>query len=431
MKILVYMVALLHLIGLVGDPASAAALSNHVHAASWGAILTGMLWGIVIIPIFYAMSFYVVLRERFLLLLSARAFSNIVFIFGMSAFVIDGLPAPDSPARYWATLWGFNILVALAGPFLKAYLEPGCVDRWVNWALCLIFPFVIAKTIVQPLWTPGSTAAALSSLLYVPVLGVIVFALGQAFRRGSRAATFQIVGWAPLILVCTEILLRGIFGFARPPGIDIAILGATAFEFCVGAVGVADRFYRLRQERDEAHERADAADRLARTDPLTGIANRRALEQRYAWALEQNETVAAVAVFDLDYFKRINDRHGHDVGDDVLRTVARTLGEEGGLTARMGGEEFALLVFTGDPEVTAEAARQRIPVRVAEKVPGLSLPVTASLGLARVVRGEPLREALRRADEHLYIAKREGRNCGRWSTPPIPQQVAAAVRAAA
>lgn len=171
----------------------------------------------------------------------------------------------------------------------------------------------------------------------------------------------------------------------------------------------------LRRELDEA--RADA-----QRDPLTGLPNRRALEERYRVPGE-GEPALCLAMCDVDHFKQVNDRFGHAVGDRVLRAIGGALAETcaGHLVARYGGEEFAVL-FTGLPLTEAEAMLDRARATVAAKRYRLresDAPlgaITFSAGLTCAAPGETLGTVLGRADRLLYAAKAEGRNCIRAET---------------
>lgn len=159
-------------------------------------------------------------------------------------------------------------------------------------------------------------------------------------------------------------------------------------------------------------ERAHAAlKRMARTDALTGALNREGL----AAAARNVAGPAGVIVADLDHFKAINDRFGHAGGDAVLREFARrsvALLPEGALLARLGGEEFGIVLPGRDPNATtylAERLRRAVggtPVPWREA----AIPVTVSVGVARLADGEALHDAIDRADRALYAAKTAGRN---------------------
>ncbi|MET4896534.1 GGDEF domain-containing protein [Sphingomonadaceae bacterium jetA1] len=147
----------------------------------------------------------------------------------------------------------------------------------------------------------------------------------------------------------------------------------------------------------------------ARIDPLTGLPNRRALHEAYE---KRDLAGASVVLIDIDHFKAVNDRLGHDRGDAVLRAVSDCLDRTrpaNALLARIGGEEFALLL----PNSVGETARL-ICEGMRLSVADLALPdlpmVTISLGVAPMRPGEDLADALRRADRPLYEAKRTGRN---------------------
>lgn len=155
-------------------------------------------------------------------------------------------------------------------------------------------------------------------------------------------------------------------------------------------------------------ENADLTRQL-RMDPLTGLANRRALADALEQALAGTAALC-VALADIDHFKAINDTHGHAVGDEVLARVASSLrvaNGEAGLLARYGGEEFALVL----PGMDLDAARRHceaVRQAVAEASP--NLPVTISIGVAARQPGEDKAALLLRADDALYAAKRAGRN---------------------
>ena len=148
---------------------------------------------------------------------------------------------------------------------------------------------------------------------------------------------------------------------------------------------------------------------LTRTDPLTGLPNRRAFAEELQ-AVADTGAAYSVAICDIDHFKQVNDEHGHSEGDRVLVVVADALREHRaarGRVARVGGEEFVVLF----PGQRADAAmRECETLRQAVADLSIGLPVTLSFGVAEGRPGEMVEDVFARADVALYAAKRGGRN---------------------
>lgn len=156
--------------------------------------------------------------------------------------------------------------------------------------------------------------------------------------------------------------------------------------------------------------------RIAQTDVLTGLLNRRAFEEimrRELLRCQRNGGAVGLMLIDLDYFKQINDSLGHFAGDDVLRRIADVLREgtrPSDVLARYGGEEFVVLLRNSG-EQEAQVAAERIRLRIAHlsDLPG-SVRLTASIGVAVSLPGELAPDFMLRSDEALYHSKRRGRN---------------------
>ncbi|MDX2219997.1 MAG: diguanylate cyclase [Burkholderiales bacterium] len=180
----------------------------------------------------------------------------------------------------------------------------------------------------------------------------------------------------------------------------------------------------VRQRTSELARANADLDRLARTDALTGIANRREFGQRLAAACEAftGDGVLAVLIADIDHFKAYNDHHGHLVGDECLAAVAgildAALRDAGGLACRYGGEEFAAMVHLPDTTAAEALAGHLVKAVVAAGRPhgrsATAAQVTLSVGLKCTAAARPdAATLLQAADEALYEAKHAGRNTWR------------------
>lgn len=155
----------------------------------------------------------------------------------------------------------------------------------------------------------------------------------------------------------------------------------------------------------------------ARTDPLTGLCNRRGLEEALAGEFARRRRyseVFSVAIIDIDQFKKINDSQGHLTGDRVIKAVAEELdreARESDVVARFGGEEFVIVMPQTDLAGAAISA-ERLRLKIAKNCSNFA-PVTVSMGIAVVTDDDDAEGLMTRADEALYQAKNDGRNCVR------------------
>jgi len=235
--------------------------------------------------------------------------------------------------------------------------------------------------------------------------GVVVGAAGGALRAGDPV---------PLADDSGDALAAAVTVDGRPWGMLLVRGGRS------GALGPghAERLDRFAELVSLAIANAEARARLlalATTDPLTGLLNHRVFHDRLgaevARAHRSGAPLSLVAL-DLDHFKRVNDTHGHQVGDDVLRELASRMREGArreDVTARVGGEEFAWLLPEADLDAAALAA-ERLRRRVADQPFPAAGRLTASIGVAALEVGEGPADLLRRADEGLYRAKAGGRD---------------------
>lgn len=229
----------------------------------------------------------------------------------------------------------------------------------------------------------------------------------------QRLYTFTSVGALPLIVV---VALSNDDVFAAWRRATVLISGATGV-LCIGLLWLT---WMLRRELRRRYRAEKVLSELAATDALTGLANRRTLDQRLRLEWERAQRSGeplALLMIDVDHFKAFNDRHGHQGGDEALRNVARVIGSNirrpADLAARYGGEEFAVILPDTDRDGASTIAEHiRSAVEHLPPADGDALSVTVSIGLStwdKRRRGS-LEELLLSADRALYDAKHSGRN---------------------
>lgn len=227
-------------------------------------------------------------------------------------------------------------------------------------------------------------------------------------RHFRRASLLGIVAWSSTALIAVSMypglserlnnfwLVSGLFGL-------------------VSAVGLSEV---VKRELAEHEQELNAVLAEAQTDALTGLANRRLLD-RHLVRIEEQASMSArpvsLVVIDVDHFKELNDRHGHQAGDAVLRMISRCLldgRQPDDLAARYGGEEFALLLRGADAAAAmkcAESIRRRVEACMC-RFRGNELRATVSIGVAQWATADTADTLFLRADEALYAAKNAGRN---------------------
>jgi diguanylate cyclase (GGDEF)-like protein len=254
------------------------------------------------------------------------------------------------------------------------------------------------------------------------VVLIAIFSMIAAllFRRGRGGLRYpaRACGWMMLVTVAAnvlwgafELVYRPDPNFLHPDPVDAGFSYLTMLLGLSNVVGLAWLSFCVhRQELQLA----------AQTDALTGLLNRGAFEEilrrelmRGTKGMPGAAAGIGIMLIDIDYFKQVNDAHGHLVGDDVLRRIGAALRlgiRPSDVLARFGGEEFVVLLRDAGLKAAEEVAeRLRADIAGLVNLPG-SVNLTASFGVAVSAPGEMAGEFLMRADEALYRSKREGRN---------------------
>lgn len=377
-------------------------------------LLAAILCGILIMPLAFNAVYFRVLRENFVLWHIVVSISLLIQCL-VTTGIIANFFALALPDHSRASILSFGTCIAAAAAFCAAFIEPGRLHPALRKGLYFASAQVLAMTlfhaffpnVLRSINTPAYYAG------FIPVLVLFLLVMVDASRRGSRAVWFQIVGWAPFIVMGVIRIVTMLLPDLRQNEAMPLFYVAMVMESIATSLGVADRFMTIKRQRDSALLKADWLERLSERDDLTGLYNRRALDGRLGDFAMQRFT--GFALIDLDNFKRVNDTHGHASGDAVLRVVAGVLaGHDDAVALRLGGEEFLLLLRGDHVAERVERLREAIPVRIAREVAELELLVTASAGLIEAAPGGDIgndfTELYRLADGLLYEAKHNGRN---------------------
>ncbi|MCJ2024749.1 GGDEF domain-containing protein [Methylobacterium sp. J-067] len=319
----------------------------------------------------------------------------------------------------------------------------------------------------RPSWQQGLLAGVpvLCGLVSISLIGLLLGGrYAELYLSAAGMAAFFVNAAMPLRFSHAVVLaganVTATFAFAvmvSAPGDLVEILATLGFNAIVIVLTLPMNFGRERGNREvflhgmretlqgRALARANAElMRLATTDPLTGLANRRAFDarlERVALTAPQDRAWFGVLMVDIDHFKAFNDSAGHSAGDECLRAVAGTLAAEPSVTdgtvARLGGEEFAILLPGADGDailVAGEAIRRAVEWQAIQH-PGFAdrRHVTVSVG-ASATRADGNAatgsRTLKRADEALYAAKASGRNAVSLARDIVEAAPAAAIAAA-
>lgn len=378
-------------------------------------LIIAAICGLLVGPMIFNLALWRVLRERFLIWHFCMVLGMLFQTLISTGLIVRLYPALTASQMVWMLQWSISGTMAIAFLFSATFIEQGKLSprmiRALRWSA--VWLVVVATIYVMRIPPLRTFAADFYFASYLPVFLILCMAMVQAIRRGSRAAWFQVAAWSPLMVLSLVRIFTNLGVGAKPEDTLVPFTLAVAAEVVITALGVADRFVSIRLDRDRAERRAGEMEQMADRDPLTGLLNRRNVEERFdALRADGYDTFA---LLDIDLFKTVNDASGHVTGDRVLVCVAQALAADEDVVAlRMGGEEFLLALRGEDAVKRAEALRQAIPECVAREVAGLARPVTASMGLVVLPPQDqltiPFKQMYEHADRLVYAAKDKGRN---------------------
>lgn len=393
--------------GIVLGPRLATAAESTHSNLMLAAVYCGFA-GIAVALLMYNLALWGALRHRFQLYYCVMVGTLLAYAYSSSGALAWSFPDLANNDRLRINYLLLGITGGAALIFAKSFFEERIFAGWLGRYVNIVAGLVAAMGLLFFVTAPYGVQRvdAMFTIVFLSLSTVVVPTLWRAWRLRSNYLWLFALGWGFPIIAAVLRLLANLRVIPWNFWLDNSTILSMALEAVMSALAIAYRIKLLRDERDEAIASEVMQRRLADIDPLTGLLNRRAfLHQAIG---REGEQVLMIA--DLDHFKRVNETLGHDGGDEVLRLFSRLLRANvptGGLVARMGGEEFAILT---DAKAAMEPDTLLGKLR-ATRMP-FDLKVTASIGACKgPLMGDSDWKALYRgADIALFQAKSAGRD---------------------
>ncbi|WP_231621770.1 sensor domain-containing diguanylate cyclase [Sphingomonas sp. 37zxx] len=367
--------------------------------------------GLCIALLVYNLALWGALRHRFQLAYCAMVAALLVYTMSSSGVLAWHLPDLANADRLRTNYGTLAIAAAAALYFARTFFEPRVFGRNLG-LLIRVIGFVVlgggaAMVLAPDRWIPLADRLYAIAFLTVPL--AVLPVLWSAWVARSRYLWLFAVAWAAPAYMAFVRALHSLGWGSWSFWLDNSTIIAMTAEALLSSLAIAYRIRLLSLERDLAIAQETESRKLAQTDDLTGLLNRRAFLLEAIGRSGRQQLILA----DLDHFKRVNDTLGHDGGDEVLRVFARSLRLAvpiGALVARFGGEEFAIVV-NGDSQIDPNALLATL--RTA-RMP-FDLRVTASLGVCTgpLATEQDWKRMYQCADRALFEAKAHGRDRAR------------------
>ncbi len=364
--------------------------------------------GLALALVVYNLSLWAAMRHRFQLYYCGMVAALSGYTFSSSGSLLLLLPWFDNNDRLAVNYITLTLTAVMAMQFIRHFFGAETYSNRLDRVIRLTSVFAIACTLAFAAFAPWQLWL-LDRMYFLSIFAMLCFSVPLTWgARKSRYFRLYLLAWSAPVVTS---FLRSMHGFNLIEysfWLDNGNLIAMAIEALLSSILVTARLRELSLERDDAVAGEQVARRLASTDPLTGLLNRRAfLELAIGRKGRQR-----LLLIDIDHFKQVNDKLGHASGDDVLAAVAAVLQQcrpANSLAVRLGGEEFALLI----PRAQFADSHAQL---VLDAVRSMPLPqaqgVTVSIGVAEgtLASEEDWKRLYRLADAALYRAKSDGRD---------------------
>lgn len=382
------------------------------HEQRWS-MLIALVGGVLVCALAYNLFLLTWMRPAFQRLYVAWLSLALAYALTWSGLLAWIVPAMVGPAPVRLSYVLISGLIGTGALFFLALIEPGKLPpRLVRLGRASATAVILLgfAAAADPL-IPAPLSDRLLNIGFLACIACNSTGIVIAIRRRSRAVWFYLAGWTPPLTVLALRVSRNFGLMPKSELVDMASFAAIAFEAIVLSLAIADRFRALRRAHDAAEVERATLERLATTDPLTGLGNRLAFQRGLAALADDPH--AKLILIDVDYLKQVNDSAGHEVGDALLVAAAQHLKAAVGNTGhlmRIGGDEFAVLL-PGDARHLAPALLAAVAQSGEVTIAGAGRRFALSLS-AGAASGLPAAELQRAADLALYRAKAEGR--GQW-----------------
>ena len=403
-----------------------------------GELVSMLVTGFLLTPLLLSFLFFIMMRQRFVFYHSLIAVAFLVNHICWSGQIFDLFPTATLVDRSWIAFMALAVLAYAGCMLIRSLCNPNLLGEWGAFSLkCMAWTTLITTTIIVIF---ADQLSLTGSLVFHVVYGIMALtAVGNLLRcavKGDRLALLQLMGLSVGVAIAMSRIIRALGWIDHLPIFDFGFYFAILIEIFAVSLIVGYRALQVRRERDDALLVRQGLEDMAYTDELTGLPNRRAFSKVFSELCahdEKRDKVWALGIADIDHFKKVNDRYGHDVGDRVLARVAAIMSGQcrrGDYLARLGGEEFVLLISARTEEGIARLAQRLVDSCAAGNFDDTGHAVgqvTISMGLHFLenTHEADLETIFRIADKALYEAKTSGRNQFIFAKPTKPMLVAA------